>query len=134
MGVQFLFNTIVAITVGLLIANILKPGLHAHFDNPALAAATMEKRDPMQQLLSNIPNNLLRPIVEGNTVGAILIALAVGMALRKLTPESKAAAAKATQIGFDCLVIMLHWVIAIVPLAIFCKVASIVGVQGFAAV
>src|SRR4051794_29658816 len=32
MSVQFLFNTLFAITLGLVIANTLKPGLHAHFD------------------------------------------------------------------------------------------------------
>jgi Na+/H+-dicarboxylate symporter len=131
MGVQFTFNTLVAITIGLLIANTLKPGLHAQFDHPA-GAPDAARKDPWAQLLSNLPSNLLRPIVEGNTVGAIIVALAVALALRKLPADSRASAAKAAQIAFDCLVIMLHWVIAVVPLAIFCKVASIVGEKGFA--
>ena len=35
-------------------------------------------------------------------------------------------------LGFDCILVILSWVIALVPLAVFGKVASIVGVHGFA--
>ena len=52
-------------------------------------------------------------------------------ALRKLGGDAKAVAARCATIGFDVVVVLLHWIIEVIPLAIFCKVASIVGTEGF---
>ena len=38
---------------------------------------------------------------------------------------------KTHEIVFDLILIVLHWVIALVPIAVFCKVAFVVGREGF---
>src|SRR5260221_10744933 len=59
LGRLLLLNTLTAIIVGLAVANLLKPGRHAHLPPPpALPGA---KVDLVTQLLENIPDSLLRP-------------------------------------------------------------------------
>jgi len=121
-------NTLVAIFVGLLVANVIRPGRHAHLpSHEALHVAG----DPVAQLIDNIPASLLRPLVDNNVIGVIIIAVAFALAARGLDPPRVAQVLDAVEIVFDLILIVLHWVIALVPIAVFCKVAFVVGREGF---
>ena len=120
-------NTLVAIFVGLLVANVIRPGRHAHLpSHEALHVAG----DPVAQLIDNIPASLLRPLVDNNVIGVIIIAVAFALAARGLDPPRVAQVLDAVEIVFDLILIVLHWVIALVPIAVFCKVAFVVGKEG----
>lgn len=124
-------NTLVAILIGLGVANLVRPGKHASLKPPEQAAGA-PKGDVVQQLLENVPDSLLKPIVENKVIGVVLIAVAVGLAARKLIDERRAFVQRGVDSAFDVVITLLHWTIAFVPLAVFGKVASIVGKSGFA--
>jgi len=65
-------------------------------------------------------------------IGVILIAVALALAARQLDERRRGHVIAAAVIAFDLILIVLHWVIALVPLAVFCKVAYVVAAQGFA--
>jgi DAACS family dicarboxylate/amino acid:cation (Na+ or H+) symporter len=113
----------------LVVANVLRPGTEAHLPRPAHAppAAT----DIVKQLLDNVPDSLVRPFVENKVIGVVLIALAFGIACRKLQGEPRKLAESVVALGFTLVLEILSWVIAVVPLAVFGKVASIIGSHGF---
>jgi len=121
-------NTIVAILIGLTAANIIRPGQYATLppgDAPNVNA------NPLMQLLDNIPTSLVRPLVENNVIGVIIVAVAFAIAARKLAADRRQQILRGLEIGFDLILIILHWVIALVPLAVFCKVGFVVGTSGF---
>jgi len=122
-------NTLVAILVGLGVANLLRPGAGAALAAPAQRPAI--KTDVVSQLLDNVPDSLLRPFVENKVIAVVLIALAFGIAARSLNGSEKRTAEDLIGLSFNCIIRVLHWVIALVPLAVFGKVASIVGSEGF---
>jgi len=124
-----LLNTLMAICVGLLVANILQPGVGANLTHPSQGINV--KGDVVTQLLDNIPDSLVRPFVENRVIGVVLIAVAVGIAARRLPKAQYELADHLFEMGFSLILEMLHWIIALVPLAVFGKVASIVGVSGF---
>src|SRR5262249_20502301 len=120
-------NTTVAILIGLLVANALRPGRFARLppgDAPKVVG------NVVQQLLDNIPTSLARPLVENNVIGVILIAVAFALAARRLGGPARDMVLAAVDTGFDLIVVVLHWIIAAVPIAVFCKVAFLVGTQG----
>ncbi|MCC6551532.1 MAG: dicarboxylate/amino acid:cation symporter [Polyangiaceae bacterium] len=121
-------NTLVAILIGLLVANAVGPGRHASLPPgaPPKVGGNM-----LAQLLDNIPASLVRPLVDNNVIGVILVAVAFAMAARRLDDARKGKVLGALEIGFDLILIVLHWIIAAVPLAVFCKVTYVVGTQGF---
>jgi Na+/H+-dicarboxylate symporter len=132
-----ILNTLVAITIGLCVANLLKPG---HWSAPlrpsAQHAESHEKAKPdlFQQFLDNVPQSLLGPLTDdGKVLGVIMLALGFGVALRPLAQRPLRTVKDAVDIGLECLVTLLHFVIDLVPLAVFGLVASIVGTQGFGA-
>ena len=80
-----ILNTVVAIGIGLLVANVLQPGSWA--DRTAFPTAeptTQPGAYPVSSLLDNIPDSLLKPLVDNNVIGVILIAAGFGVALRRL--------------------------------------------------
>ena len=129
LGRLLLQNTLVAIVVGLLVANVLAPGRHAHLPPPPVVPDA--KVDILSQFLENVPDSLLRPFVENRVIGVVLIAVAFGVAARSLQGPQREFAENLAQLGFSCILTVLSWVIAFVPLAVFGKVASIVGTSGF---
>ena len=131
MGGILLLNTLVAIGVGLAVANVIRPGVGANLGPPLTVLDV--KGDVITQLLDNVPDSLLRPFVENKVIGVVMIAVAFGLAARRLRGEERELAERLVTLGFNSILVMLSWVIALVPLAVFGKVASIVGVSGFSA-
>lgn len=131
MASLLVLNTLVAIGVGLLVANTLRPGTHASLAPPD-KPPTLPKGDVISQLLDNVPESLLKPLVENKVIGVVLIAVAVGVAARSQTGDKKKLLVDGVAVAFDVVITLLHWTIAVVPLAVFGKVASIIGKQGFA--
>ncbi|MGB8170514.1 MAG: dicarboxylate/amino acid:cation symporter [Chthoniobacteraceae bacterium] len=127
-------NTLVAICVGLLVANLIKPGHWSKLAPAATAAAENGEGRPdmLQMFLENIPRSLLGPLTDnGKVIGVIFLALAFGIALRSRAHRPIHTVSEFIDLSLQTLVTILHWIIDLVPLAVFGLVASIVGTQGF---
>jgi len=121
-------NTVTAITVGLTVANTLKPGAGTPLVEVGPPPAV--KGDIVAQLVDNVPDSLVRPFVDNNVIGVVLIALAFGLAARRLAAAERARVTELVSLGMSWILIVLHWIIELVPLAVLGKVASIVGSGG----
>lgn len=126
-----LTNTLVAILVGLAVANVLKPGAGSTLRPPGPAKSV--STDIAGQLLDKFPDSLMRPFVENNVIGVVIIAIAFGLAARRLEGNARRLALDLVSLAFSSIIIVLSWLIALVPLAVFGKVASIIGTSGLQA-
>ena len=154
-----ILNTIVAILIGLLVANIVRPGRHASLRPEPEKRASADIADPEERrivetledhgyvprkgpekkkseielFLENVPKSIVGPFGDqANVIGVIFIAVAFGMAFRKVADRPVTSIRELVQLAFDSLITVLHWVIDVVPIGIFGVVASIVGTRGFA--
>jgi DAACS family dicarboxylate/amino acid:cation (Na+ or H+) symporter len=129
-----ILNTLVAILIGLLVANTVQPGRWRKIEHPTGASAEPAalKANPLTQILDNIPKSILGPFTDdGKVTSVIMIAVALGIALRRLPAERFQTASDLVAVGFDVLLIVLYWIIEVIPLAVFGIVASIVAIRGF---
>ena len=128
-------NTLVAISIGILVANVLEPGHGSgRLSPPSKPAAAHGAGNPdlLQQFLENVPQSMLGPLTDGGKViGVILLALGFGIALRRVADRPLRTVRDMVDVGLEALVVLLHFVIDLVPIAVFGLVASIVGQQGF---
>ncbi len=138
-GKLLILNTLVAIGFGLLVANVLKPGKGAQLESPSdvspAAQNTGEKKSPLVQLLDSVPDSVLKPLVDNNVIGVIILGVAFGLALRAMRgeePKAIASVEAAVDIAFRTVIRVLQFVIAFVPLGVFGIVAGVVGTKGFA--
>jgi DAACS family dicarboxylate/amino acid:cation (Na+ or H+) symporter len=128
-------NTLVAICIGLAVANTLEPGRWSgslHPPDKAEPSRAGEKPDLLQQFLDNVPQSMLGPLTDGGKViGVIFLAVAFGFALRRYATRPINTVKDVVDLALEALVALLHFVIDLVPIAVFGLVASIVGVHGF---
>ena len=70
-------------------------------------------------LLSVIPNNIVRPFLDGNVLSLLLLAFAIGIGLSKLPEsENKAVVVKGLLGLQDLLFLLIYWLIWTLPLGI----------------
>lgn len=133
LAVLLLTNTLVAIGVGLLVANVLRPGEWlTNVAPPAPAKAGAHAVDPFTQLLDSVPRSIAGPFTDnGAVMGVIFIAIAFGVALRGVKDHEVHTVEDLVHVALTSLITILHWIIDLVPLAVFGIVASIIGVKGF---
>ncbi|MBW4612527.1 MAG: dicarboxylate/amino acid:cation symporter [Desmonostoc vinosum HA7617-LM4] len=139
LAVLLITNTTVAIIIGLLVANVLRPGTWRPLQAPEGTQTTGQGLDPWGLLKDAVPEAILKPLVDNNVIQLIVIALSFGIVLRALKSEQIAQGKSGFQpiedvIGvlFEAVIRILNWVIALVPLAVFGIVAKTVALQGFA--
>jgi DAACS family dicarboxylate/amino acid:cation (Na+ or H+) symporter len=90
-------------------------------------------KDILTQFLDNVPKSLLGPLGDdGKVIGVIFIAVAFGIALRSYRYREVKTVEDVITLAFDAFIVVLHWIIDVIPLAIFGIVASIIGTKGFA--
>lgn len=136
-------NTVAAILIGLLITNLIQPG--RFFPGLAQAightAGTTIHQPTRDEVVDKVfPRSVLEPIVTNEVLQLLWVALAFGIAFRQLKNRQIAEGKsdylgieKAIGIGLELLMQVLLWVIAVIPLAVFCVVVSVVGQQGLGA-
>ncbi|TDX67086.1 DAACS family dicarboxylate/amino acid:cation (Na+ or H+) symporter [Methylosinus sp. sav-2] len=127
-----LTNTLVAIFIGLAVANVLQPGAWTTAAPGAPAKSAGGAADPLMQFLDSVPKSILGPFGDnGAVMGVIFIAVAFGIALRGLRTHEVRTVEDLVHVALTSLITILHWIIDVVPLAVFGLIASIVGVSGF---
>lgn len=128
-------NTVVAILLGLLVSNTLQPGRWTNMpDSPPAPDKKSAGTDLVGQIFDQVPKSVLGPFGdEGKILSIIFLGLAFGIALRGFKETRLATVADVVEIGFKVLIVILHWIIEVIPLAVFGIVASIIGKEGFAA-
>ncbi len=83
----YLFTTALAITVALLVGNLIDPGMGLDMNAISVGTATTAATEPTSlsdTLLNIIPTNIFGGLAEGNMLQVILFALLVGIILAKL--------------------------------------------------
>ena len=139
LSILLITNTVVAIGIGLFVANVLRPGAGGQ----ALSVsqdkqAAVKQLDPWKLLSELVPDSVVKPLVDNNIISLIFVALAFGIVLRAIKTEQIGrgvrdyiAIERTIGILFDAVIRILHWVIVLVPFAVFGIVARTIALQGF---
>ncbi|MGE0550521.1 MAG: dicarboxylate/amino acid:cation symporter [Kofleriaceae bacterium] len=138
-----LVNVSVAFTIGLTLMNLVEPGTAfvGHLQELAvgLPAGRQAPEGATLSLLPNlnnwIPESIAQPFNENNVIAVVLIAILAGAAIRKARRDPDLAPAMSTvalaiEGSYRVVMQMLTWVIKVVPFAVFCVVAQVVGRAG----
>ena len=128
-----LLNTTMAILIGMVVANVVRPGNWAELKVPEKPAAKEStEMTPAELIAQNVPKSLLGPLGDKqNIIGVIIIAVAFGIALRGIREKPIKNVQDCVEIAYAVLLKMLHWIIQLVPIGVFAIVARVVGTQGF---
>ncbi len=130
----YLLNTFVAMLIGLTLTNVIRPGIGASFVDSGAASTPLPRKTVSELLLDLIPRSIGEPFTQNHLAQLVLLTLALGIGLVKIRDNRKARGDASfglvvdlLTIGFELLMKVLLWVVALVPLAVFGIVASSVG-------
>lgn len=117
-----LLTTITAAAVGLILYLIIAPGnLPADMVSRGSSAVpqNLAGETYYDHILSVIPNNIVRPLLEGNVLSLLILAFAIGIGLAKLPKsDNKDVLMKGIQGLQDLLFLLIHALIWSLPLGI----------------
>lgn len=126
-----LLTTVAAAAVGMLLYRFIAPDnlpLDAIQGDTGIDSVKQELGDAsyMDYIIGIVPDNVLRPLVEGNVLSLLLIAVAVGIALARM-PESDSKRTLMNGLnGLQNLVsTLIHWLIDILPIGIVAFAAQL---------
>lgn len=140
LGQILVTNMLAAILIGLFVMHLVQPGRLAQLPVPT-SQPDARPFDPWQTVSSMVPSSVAGPLVDNNIIAAIITALVAGLALRSLkhsaepdTPAQRGLLVIEQLLAttFQALLVVLHWILAVIPFAVFGIIASVVGTQGFA--
>jgi DAACS family dicarboxylate/amino acid:cation (Na+ or H+) symporter len=134
-------NTLVAISIGLLVANVLRPGDGAGLPPPSeqqkQELEAKRKFDPVHDvLLRAVPRSFVDPFKDNEIIPLIVVAIGTGVALRRIRQRGDLWASRCdAALGvfetiFEVVLEILHWVFVLVPIAVFAIVAATVAGHG----
>ena len=87
--------------------------------NGARLSSLQTQTSYLDHLISLIPNNIVRPFLEGNVLSLLLLAFAIGLGLSKLPEsENKAVVVKGLLGLQELLFLLIRWLIWTLPLGI----------------
>lgn len=130
----YLVNTLVAMVIGLGLTNLIKPGLGASLSEGEGPAPTLVRKSVSDLVVELIPRSIGEAFAQNNLAQLVILTLALGIGLVKIRDARKAQGDASFQpvfdllgIGFELMMKVLLWVVALVPFAVFGIVAAQVG-------
>ena len=136
MMLYYLINTIVAITIGLLLSNLVHPGVGANLESVSKTLGGPPKKLPDPKTVTDlvfelVPTSIADSFARNHLTQLVLVALALGIGLAKIRDYQRARGETSHQIlidlitvSFELLMKVLLWIVALVPLAVFGVVAA----------
>jgi len=141
----YVLTTLLAILVGLILMNIIKPGISDGEPVGAMLALDMETEavadnlsnrgsgDIVEVLLRAVPPNIIAAAAEGQMLGIIFFCLLFGYFMTRLDHEYAEPLTKFWTGVFHVMMHITEWVMKFAPLGVFGLVARVVAKTGFEA-
>lgn len=128
--VLYMLTTLVAITIGLILAVLFQPGAGVDLSGAEPAAAMQEAIPLAERLMAIVPQNPFAALAEGDILATIFFALLIGVSLLTLGERGKPVA-DFMDASSDVVLRITHWIMEIAPFGVFALIARVTGAQGF---
>ncbi len=138
----YMVTTAVAITIGLVMANIIKPGfrLSAESSEKLMTEFQPDIRAKIQQktaismidtIINIVPQNPINALASGDMLPIVFFAVMVGLTLTLVRKEKSDPVVSFFDGFSDTMIQMVHLVMKIAPFGVFALISATVGEFGF---
>lgn len=126
----YLMTSTIAIVTGLVLVNVIKPGVGSGIELNATVDSVLGQRDSIgQTLIKIIPENIFQSFANGDMLGIIFFALLFGFFLTKVKAEYRDPTLKVVNGIFEVMMKITMFIIRFTPLGILGLVAGVVAEQ-----
>ncbi len=126
----YLLTTAIAISLALLVANIIDPGKSVEIVESTKEFSPKENPGIWQTLKDLVPENIVLSMAEGKMLQIIVFAILFGVALSKVKDEVPQVVAFFSQL--DSIIMgMVMILMRLAPIGVFCLIAKLISETGF---
>jgi len=126
--VYYMLTTLVAIVIGLGVANLFK-GAFPLLDTTG-AQYTASSSNFMDTLVNIFPSNLWQPLVSANMLQVIVIAIMIGAGILLVGEEKAAPTVALVESLNEVIMKVMMFIINCSPIGVFCLMVNVVAVNG----
>ncbi|MBQ9465115.1 MAG: dicarboxylate/amino acid:cation symporter [Lachnospiraceae bacterium] len=126
--IYYFCTTAVAITIGLIVANLFKNGFPA-LSTESLSYTAAEGSKPMDVLVNIFPSNFIVPISNANMLQVIVMALLIGFAIILLGERAEKAVDGINRWN-EIFMKVMEMVLKLSPIGVFCLLCPVVAANG----
>jgi Na+/H+-dicarboxylate symporter len=135
----YLATTAIAVTIGLLVSNLVRPGaridpetrdsLAAAFQEQAgrVVELAAERPSVVQTLLNMIPTNPIRAAADMDLLPLIVFTILFGAALTLVEEQRKQAVLRVAEGVNQAVMVLIDWIMKLAPYAVFALIAAVVA-------
>lgn len=140
--VYFMITTTIAISIGLILANIVKPGtglneevkaeLYKSYESKAqVSIQGMEEKPSLKDILINIvPTNPVKALIDGNMLQVIFLGLLFGLILTLIKKSKSEMLIKFLDGVNDAIIQVVHIAMRLAPYGVLALIAAVIGQYG----
>jgi len=133
-SVAYLFTTLFAITIGLTVGALLKPGegIILNFENGYVPQTQVGSNVAkiMETLLNIVPDNAIGAMAQGTILQVVFFALFTGITLNTLDKENSRRLSSVFHLLSAMVFKMVHFIVQLSPVAACALTAWVIGTQG----
>lgn len=111
----FMVTTAVAVSIGLILSNIFKPGVGITVGTTAYEAKKMP--GITETIVGIFPSNIIEGFLNGNMLQIIFVSIILGIAIVKISPKGKTLKACIEDL-FEAVSVITKWVMVLTPVGI----------------
>jgi Na+/H+-dicarboxylate symporter len=138
-AIYFIATTVISVTIGVLLTDLLNPGKNFFGKNGASATDTQQSMgssdisslfDIPNALMGLFPDNPLASMVTGEMLPIVIFSIIIGIAVLKLSNDHLAPVARVLSSIQEICMTIVYWAMKLVPLAVFGLIAQLVSTIG----
>ena len=140
--IYFMITTMIAISIGLVLANIVKPGtglneevkaeLYKSYESKAqVSIQRMEEKPSLKDILINVvPTNPVKALIDGNMLQVIFLGLLFGLILTLIKKSKSEMLIKFLDGVNDAIIQVVHIAMRLAPYGVLALIAAVIGQYG----
>ncbi len=125
----FISTGFIATTLGLILANLVKPGSHSAASVEGLKAVVAKNPPVSEIFVTMAPQNIFESLSKGEVLPVIIFAILLGVALTKIGIKGKPIAVF-FESAFEAMLQITDWIIALTPIGVFALSANTIATLG----
>jgi len=127
----YLVTTLFAVTIGLGMGMIFKPGLGVDFSDVAPTELVADPPTLVERLISIVPENPINALSSGDVLAVIFFAILLGVAILFVGQKARALG-NVIEAGAEVMLTMTSWVMELAPIGVFALIAWVTADKGLA--
>lgn len=128
----YIVSTLIAIFIGLALANILKPGVGSHipvsgnFNKDMVGPAT----SPLDMIINVVPENPMKAMLDFDMIGIIFFSIILGYGISKVGPEVGKPLQRLFDSSLDVMMVITGGIIKLAPVGVLGLITKAVSTAG----